>query len=79
MLPSSAGEEVATGGLDHPPSSFVVSKGSFYYIAAGVGCGIKEVEEVCAHLAFGMASYVRRLPVHSGTTFAGRLSLCRGL
>jgi hypothetical protein len=48
MLPSSAGDGVPTGKLAPTPSSLPAPKGRFYYIAAGVGCGIKEAEEVCS-------------------------------
>jgi hypothetical protein len=55
LFPTGAGREVVSGNLPARPSVVGTPKGTFYYIAAGVGCGIKEAEEVCAA---GMPSHV---------------------
>jgi hypothetical protein len=47
LIPTSAGAEVVP--VNHPATLSGVGNhnGTFYYIAAGVGCGIREAEEVC--------------------------------
>jgi hypothetical protein len=80
LLPTSAGQEVSAGNLRAPPSGIGAPKGRFYYIAAGVGCGIKEAEEVRAPACtLNTFKCSRRRYVLRGTMHAGTLSLRRGL
>jgi hypothetical protein len=50
LFTTSAGREMVSGNLPVPSTGVGTPRpmGTFYYIAAGVGCGIKEAEKVCA-------------------------------